>query len=92
MKTQDSDLLGGFGSELCALCICLFLVKKLDDLSGPDTTYISGLERAKCDPTLKIVTSGARCLVEPASQLLEELENSRGKNNQTRKTQSFESL
>ena len=48
--------------------------ENLGQLTGLDRTYISGLERGKRNPTLKVIAHIAACLGTTASDLLEGLE------------------
>lgn len=55
--------------------------EELGQLAGLDRTYISGLERGKRNPTLKVIVHIAACLGTTASALLEGLEIAHEKDN-----------
>ena len=55
--------------------------EELGQLTGLDRTYISGLERGKRNPTLKVIVQIAACLGTTASVLLEGLEIAHEKDN-----------
>ena len=55
--------------------------EELGQLTGLDRTYISGLERGKRNPTLKVIVHIAACLGTTASVLLEGLEIAHEKDN-----------
>ncbi len=68
-------MLVDFGNALRALRTSRNLSQeKLGQVTGLDRTYISGLERGKRNPTLKVISHIAACLGTTASELLEGLE------------------
>lgn len=65
-------LLSDFGNVLRAIRTSRNLSQEqLGHITGLDRTYISGLERGKRNPTLKVLASIAFCLNVTLSQLLE---------------------
>jgi transcriptional regulator with XRE-family HTH domain len=65
-------ILSDFGTVLRALRISKNLSQEqFGHITGLDRTYISGLERGKRNPTLKVLASIAACLNITLSQLLE---------------------
>ncbi len=75
MTETSSNLLADFGNALRALRTSRNLSQEnLGQLTGLDRTYISGLERGKRNPTLKVIAHIAACLGTTASDLLEGLE------------------
>lgn len=55
--------------------------EELGQLAGLDRTYISGLERGKRNPTLKVIVHLAACLGTSASVLLQTVEFAHDKDN-----------
>lgn len=77
-----SPLLVNFGNALRAIRKSKHLSQEaLGQITGLDRTYISGLERGKRNPTLKVIALIAACLGTTASQLLEGISISHEQNN-----------
>lgn len=75
MIETSSALLVNFGDSLRAIRRSKNLSQEeLGQVTGLDRTYISGLERGKRNPTLKVIVHIAACLGTTASVLLEGLE------------------
>jgi len=72
VKNNTSLLLADFGHALRSIRISRNLSQEeLGEITGLDRTYISGLERGKRNPTLKVIALIGLSLGITASQLLE---------------------
>jgi transcriptional regulator with XRE-family HTH domain len=72
VNDRNDALLCDFGNALRALRASKNLSQEqLGHITGLDRTYISGLERGKRNPTLKVLASIAFCLDLSLPQLLE---------------------
>ena len=82
MTDTSSTLLVDFGNALRTLRRSRNLSQEeLGQVTGLDRTYISGLERGKRNPTLKVIAHIAACLGTTASALLDGLEIANDKDN-----------
>lgn len=82
MTETSSTLLVAFGNALRALRRSRKLSQEeLGQVTNLDRTYISGLERGKRNPTLKVIVHIAACLGTTASDLLDGLEIDHDKDN-----------